>query len=182
MIRCHYQVLESTNDWAKKHIDQWDKNAVTLITADQQTAGRGRFGRQWSSPAGKNLYGSFVFFLEEEQLDITRLVRLLAESTVAVLQALGFSPVIKWPNDLLIDSKKIVGILCETVAATPPLVGVILGIGLNVNMSEEELGLIDQPATSLKVLSGHLWEVEKITNALAYRFEQDVKPLMVPRS
>jgi BirA family biotin operon repressor/biotin-[acetyl-CoA-carboxylase] ligase len=168
IIHHHFKVLDSTNDWAKQGMDQWDREGITLITAEEQTAGRGRFGKKWLSPPGQNLYATFIFFLEESQVELSQLVQLLAHSTTKMLKDCGFESTIKWPNDILVNSKKIAGILCEIVTVPDSETrGIILGIGLNVNMPVESLSLIDQPATSLLAESGKTWDIATIVESLS---------------
>ncbi len=85
----------------------------------------------------------------------------------------GFCPQVKWPNDILLNHKKVAGILCETVPFEDRI-GIVLGIGINVNMSQELLDLIDQPATSLAQLSGQTWTLEQILEPIAKQFLIDL--------
>jgi BirA family biotin operon repressor/biotin-[acetyl-CoA-carboxylase] ligase len=180
--RHHFKSLGSTNDWAKQYINKWDRKTITLITTEEQTNGRGRFGRRWYSPPKENLYASFVFFMEERKIELTPLVQLLAYSTTKILENQNFNAVIKWPNDIFINSKKVAGILCETIivpSSTPtPLAGIILGIGMNVNMPLESVVKIDQPATSLMIESNKEWDMEELTQSLAIQLAKDIAHLL----
>lgn len=166
MIRYHLSLVDSTNDWAKRNLNLLDPSDITLVTADAQSAGRGRFGRQWYSPQHQNIYATFVFFLDETTLDQAKLVQILAQVTQKILAENGVKATIKWPNDLLIGQKKVAGILLETAHCKDKMV-VIMGIGLNVNMTKEELCKLDQPATSLLVETNTFWDKDLLINALA---------------
>lgn len=144
------------------------------MTADEQTAGRGRFNRRWESPAGENVYATFNFFVEKHRTDIGNIPQILSISAVEVLKKLGLQPLLKWPNDVLLNHKKVAGILCETTPYSDRLC-VILGIGLNVNMPLESLQKIDRPATSILVEGGKSLEVEAVTNSLQSQFTQDLE-------
>lgn len=148
VIRHHFATIDSTNDWAKERIDQFDRNALTIVSADQQTAGHGQFGRPWLSPPG-NLYASLCFF--KGGSDFTDLPLTLAQILCDILHELDIPAAIKPPNDVLVDGRKIAGFLCETVDCGDRR-GIVLGVGVNIGLSEEDLRRIDQPATSLRVL------------------------------
>lgn len=165
----HFEQIDSTNTWAKMHPDQWAPFGVTLITASSQTAGRGRFKRQWVSPPYVNIYATFCFWLEPQRIDLGHIPQLLALTTTQMLEKYGFSPAIKWPNDLLIQGKKVAGILCETIVEQEKR-GIVCGIGLNVNMPLEILNQIDRPATSLLVEKGKAFEVVEILDRLQHHF------------
>lgn len=165
----HFETIDSTNTWAKTHVEQWAAEGVTLVTASQQTAGRGRFKRRWESPPDVNIYATFCFWFPLQRPDIGQIPQLLALAAAQTLEKNGFTPKIKWPNDVLLNDKKIGGILCETVLENSQR-GVICGIGLNINMSQEILEEIDRPATSLLVESGSLFKPFAILEDLKNEF------------
>lgn len=169
----HLKHCSSTNDYAKEHYSSFDSNKITLIRADEQTAGRGRFGNSWVTTPGKNLTLSFVFRLKKEQKDIAALAELLSFSAAIVLKSLGFAPQVKWPNDLFVERKKIAGVLCEAISTDEALL-MIAGIGLNVNMSEEECGQVGQPATSLFVLRKKEYNLDELLGLLMREFHKDL--------
>lgn len=127
-----------------------------VVIADAQTGGKGRRGRVWSSPAGVNLYCSVVLrpaIMPHEAPQLTFL------SAVAVARAIegttALKPEIKWPNDVLIGGRKVAGLLNEMSAETDGINFVILGIGVNLNMTSAQFPAdIRTPATSLVLESG----------------------------
>lgn len=135
-----------------------DASEGTVVLADAQSGGKGRRGRTWSSPAGVNLYCSVVLrpnIMPHEAAQLTFL------STVAVARAIeqttALTPEIKWPNDLLVSGKKVSGLLNEMSAETDGINFVILGIGVNLNMSADQFPAdLRHPATSLFIESGRL--------------------------
>lgn len=165
----HFEKIDSTNTWAKTHSDQWASAGVTLVIAAEQTAGRGRLKRRWESPPHVNIYATFCFWLRGESADIGHIPQLLALAAVQELEKEQFSPTIKWPNDVLLQGKKVAGILCETIVEENRR-GVICGIGLNVNMPLEALLQIDRPATSLLVEGGRAFDVASLLEGLQKRF------------
>ena len=113
------------------------------------------------------------FCLPRNSSYLSNLGQLLSISCATILKKKGFSPQIKWPNDILLSGQKVAGILTEAVTFEDR-VGIVLGIGLNVNMSKELLKSIDQPATSLAQLGGQTWVVEQILEALLKQFLKDL--------
>lgn len=174
LTRRHFSSINSTNTWAKEHTDELPRDKITLITADTQTGGRGRFNRQWKSPPGENIYATFCLCVEKPPQQIGNLPQVLAVSAAAVLKNLHFQPELKWPNDILLSGKKVGGILAETTSVTNQLC-VIIGIGLNINMPLETLKQIDQPATSLIVEAGHRFSVETVLQELQAEFTENIK-------
>lgn len=170
IIHYHFDNISSTNDWAKAHLQEFERGKITLVTSEAQTGGRGRYGRSWASPEKLNLYASFCFFMEEDKAEPLVLTKILALSTAKTLKECGVLAELKWPNDLLVNGKKIAGILCETA-----LEGVVIGIGLNVNMPEELLKSVGQPATSLLLETGKLWDVGEVLESIKKHFVSDLK-------
>ena len=141
-----FQNLGSTMDEADRH----GANRVadgTVVVAETQQASRGRFGRTWVSQPG-NLYFSVVFYPTLQTLPLlsplagVAVVRAIAKTT-------GLQPRIKWPNDVLIDGKKVAGILVESVISGEEVHYAVLGIGVNVALDAEALGELFATATSL---------------------------------
>jgi BirA family biotin operon repressor/biotin-[acetyl-CoA-carboxylase] ligase len=118
--RLHLRTTSSTNDRARELALAGAPHG-TLVTAGEQTAGRGRQGRSWSAPAGRALLASLVV------RDPPALLPLAA--AVAVADAVGSAATIKWPNDVLLDGGKVAGILAE---GRPQQGWAVLGIGVNV--------------------------------------------------
>lgn len=172
----HFDTIDSTNTWAKNNAHTLDPEQVTCITALEQTNGRGRWNRSWISPKGQNITATIFFCLPRSTEHVANLAQILSLSCAAILQKNGFSPQIKWPNDVLLNGKKIAGVLCETVSFEDRI-GIVLGIGINVNMTDEFLKTIDQPATSLAQLSGHTWAFEQILEPLLQKFLEDLSLL-----
>lgn len=167
--RKHFDVIGSTNTWGKENAPSLSRDIITLVTADAQTAGRGRFKRKWESPPGQNIYATYCFFVEKHQGNIGNIPQILALSAADTLKEIGFKPELKWPNDVLLSGKKVAGILAETTPLSDTLC-VVIGIGLNVNMPIEALAAIDRPATSLLVETGRPHDVEAVLDRLTKHF------------
>jgi BirA family biotin operon repressor/biotin-[acetyl-CoA-carboxylase] ligase len=165
--RVHFPVIHSTNSWAKENTSQLDPEALTIITADEQTAGRGRFRRRWLSPKGCNLYVTYAFFTPniDPVKNLTQILALAAYDAAVKWAAVQ----IKWPNDLVIGQKKLGGILCEVVEA-PTGWANIIGLGLNINMQKSLLDTIDRPASSLMEECGYSLDLASLAEEVHQRF------------
>ncbi|MBT3261204.1 biotin--[acetyl-CoA-carboxylase] ligase [bacterium] len=155
-----FKVIDSTNTYALKYLHQYaDK---TVVVADQQTKGRGRFDRRWVSDSVNNLYMSIILkplvsdhTVESQKkiMTITPMTSLaLAEVLQKYFQDTNFKLKIKWPNDVLVDEQKIAGILAETKVKGNVFTGIVVGVGINLDMSEKDLAEVGQPATALNIL------------------------------
>jgi BirA family biotin operon repressor/biotin-[acetyl-CoA-carboxylase] ligase len=178
VIRTHFETIGSTNTWAKENAALFPQDKVSLVTANEQTAGRGRFKRMWVSPSGLNIYATFCFFLDRNRTDIGNIPQVLALSIADALSSLSFSPKLRWPNDVLLSGKKVAGILCETTPLDKALC-VILGVGLNVNMPLAILEAIDRPATSMLVEGGKVYDLEDVLARLQELFIKDLDLFLV---
>jgi BirA family biotin operon repressor/biotin-[acetyl-CoA-carboxylase] ligase len=167
----HLDSVDSTNNWVKKHVAEL--TSFTCVTAREQTAGRGRFERHWVSPRDQNIYATLYFTLATY---LPNIGQLMAFSCVKMLRSHGLNAFVKWPNDILIDSKKAGGVLTETFSQQQQI-DVIVGIGLNVNMEEIALQTIDQVATSMAVSSGKKWDLKLILHELMGQFLEDLSLL-----
>jgi BirA family transcriptional regulator, biotin operon repressor / biotin---[acetyl-CoA-carboxylase] ligase len=135
----YFETIGSTNDVAASLATGRDAEG-TAVVADAQTAGRGRRGRAWFSPPGAGLYVSVVLTPSRARVAPDRATALLTLSAGVALseameRATGLAPAIKWPNDLLVDRRKLAGILAEGVASSSAGAGlqaVVLGYGVNV--------------------------------------------------
>lgn len=142
--------IDSTNEEIRRNLTLPEG---TVIIADLQTHGRGRQGRSWHSESGTGLYLSTLLKpnLSPENLSLLSLMAGVATATAIQKQA-SAEVKLKWPNDILINEKKIAGILCEYIPTTPS--SVIVGIGVNINQSNFPPDLQDI-ATSIKLETGN---------------------------
>ena len=166
--------IDSTQSYAKKHAAEFPPHQITCISAEEQTAGRGRFQRHWVSPKGLNLYTTFYFRLPSSMKDLISLAQVMACSLARLLLESGLEPKIKWPNDIQLNGKKLSGVLCETVFGKNE-VEIFLGIGINVNMGADLLEKIDQPATSLKKETGKEWDRNELLKKLQTHWLSDLE-------
>ena len=165
------------------------KEGVCVI-ADTQTAGRGRLGRTWYSPPGAALYASLVFrptFLPTARGGWLSMLAALAvrDGAAAILDTAGRPATdlkLKWPNDTLLDGRKLAGILIESAFAGDGLEWVIVGVGLNVNTRFDEAPEdVRLRATSLRETVGHALDLDQALAAVLAAFEARYEALHVTR-
>lgn len=147
----YFESIGSTNDealaWAAN-----DAKDLSLVIADEQTAGRGRLDRKWFTPSGTALAFSLVIRpTVEERPHLSRIVGLAALAVSDILRARDLTPQIKWPNDVLLLGHKVAGILVESVWSGEDIDCVVVGIGINVlKGSVPPEDRLHFPATSLE--------------------------------
>jgi len=147
-------VTDSTNRAAMEMAENGAKHG-TVVVADAQTAGRGRMGRRWVSPAGKNLYVSLLLRPSVPTVDAPRLALVAGVALAEAVEAMGVPASLKWPNDLYCEERKAAGILAEMASDPDGVRHVVIGVGLNVNMEEDDFPPdLRGTATSLRIRAG----------------------------
>jgi BirA family biotin operon repressor/biotin-[acetyl-CoA-carboxylase] ligase len=150
-----FQETTSTNDIIEKLARDGVKEGV-VVFAESQTKGRGRLGRKWASPAKKGLWFSLLLRPDLRPHETTQLTVASATALRRAIEAQsGLEPEIKWPNDILVHGKKVAGILTEMNAEVDRVKYVIVGIGVDVNLSQRDFPPeLKKIATSLKIETG----------------------------
>lgn len=140
-----------------------------LVVAEEQTAGRGRLGRRWLAPAGTSLLCSLQLRPTVDTERLPELTGVAARACAEAIAALtGLEPVLKFPNDVLVHERKVAGILAEAREGR-----IVLGIGINVNVTADELPQdVDRAATSLLVESGREHDRVELLAELLERLER----------
>src|SRR3989304_5902394 len=153
----------STQDVARREADEGAVEGTAVI-AEEQTAGRGRLGRSWVSPAGRNIYVTIVLRPDLARLRILGMAAPLAVAR-AVESAAGLSAPLKWPNDVLVSGRKLSGVLIDSELYGGDARYALVGIGVNVNFDIEEDSEIASIATSIKREAGHPVSREDVLDA-----------------
>ncbi|WP_347860492.1 biotin--[acetyl-CoA-carboxylase] ligase [Salimicrobium sp. PL1-032A] len=147
----------------------------TVVLAGEQTAGKGRRKREWSSLKGKGMWMSVLLRPPFSPGKAPQLTLVTATTIVRVLQEFGVTATIKWPNDIMIGDRKVCGILTEMKAELDCIDYLVLGIGLNVNQAEAEMPEeLKKKATSLYNEKNEVFKIEEIVSHLLNRFEQEL--------
>lgn len=167
-----FDSLDSTQSVAHRLAEQGAVEG-TLVLAEQQTAGRGRMGRSWHSPKGKGVWMSLVLRPRIPVHFTPQLTLLVAVALCRTIRKIEPLPVaIKWPNDLLIEGKKISGILLESSAEDERLKYVIAGVGISVNLREDDYpDELREIGTSLRIASGKEWSRTELIQSFLEQFE-----------
>jgi BirA family biotin operon repressor/biotin-[acetyl-CoA-carboxylase] ligase len=165
----HHETLASTMDTAFRLGVEGEKEGA-LVVAEGQTKGKGRLGRSWSSPKGKGIYASLILRPQLSPVMVPQLTLLTAVAVCeAIRNAVKAPATIKWPNDILIDGKKVAGILTELSAEMDRVRFVVVGLGINVNTP---LNVLPEAATSLKHVSQKHIDRVGLLQEVLLKFEQ----------
>ena len=159
----YFDELESTNEYAKE-LAELGESEGTLIIADHQKTGRGRLDRKWCSPRSVNLYLSIILRPEIDVKDVNILTLISSISTVDTISDYGIKSYIKWPNDVVVNGRKISGVLTELNSRKELIEFVVVGIGININLTQEDMkqfGNLSDIATSMFIERGILIDRNK---------------------
>ena len=147
---------------------------LKIISADLQTKGHGQFERSWfsSNKNGGNIYVSII--LKPENIEhLNELTRYVAYIAASVLKKYNLNPSFKYPNDILINGKKIAGFLAESEFLGESCKGVVVGCGINLNLDEQEIKNIDIPATSIYLETNKNVDKNEFLNEFLSEFEKN---------
>lgn len=166
----HLEEISSTNDYVKQNIQNLED--MSVVYADRQTNGHGRLGRTWVDTGDNNLFMTLVLKPFKDLNPIySNFTQYLSVILALVLEEeYNLSAQIKWPNDVLINGKKIAGILSEGTTKGDEFLGLALGLGVNLNTKPETLALIDKPATSIFAETGMKIDKEIFIKKLLNKF------------
>lgn len=161
------QSVTSTNDVLLNEAKS-NPQKNTALFAEEQTAGRGRLGRTWISPANKNIYFSLSWYFKKQITEIAGLSTTIGKSIAIALKNYGITqPItVKYPNDLMHDHKKFGGVLIETISANTTGCVAVIGVGINVNLNADDINSIDQPWTSLLQITKQRHDRNKLAAAI----------------
>jgi BirA family transcriptional regulator, biotin operon repressor / biotin---[acetyl-CoA-carboxylase] ligase len=163
-------VTDSTNRVAMEMAEGGAAHG-TVVVADAQTAGRGRRGRRWVSPPGKNLYVSLLLRPPVPTVEAPRLSLVAGVALADAIEALGVPVSLKWPNDLYLGDRKAAGILAEMASDPDGVRYVVIGVGLNVNMKPADFPQeLRGRATSLRIRTGRIFHRVDVLSRLLDAF------------
>lgn len=165
-----FDEIDSTNTFVKTYINEIDDGE--LIVAFSQTAGRGRRGREWLSPADTNIYATMCIKQVDSAYLCGSIIALAALETLRYFYPEG-DFYIKWPNDIYCGTAKIAGMLCDGCGVRDGKISAIAaGIGININFEVSEMNKIEQSATSLYALSNRKFNLKKVAKKLDFFAKQ----------
>lgn len=158
--------VDSTNRYALQQIAERTSSGLVVL-AEHQTAGRGRRGRQWVSPFGRNLYLSLLWTFDLDAAQLSGLSLAIAVAIVRALVKLKIADLdLKWPNDVIWQGKKLSGVLLEMRGEANGPWQVVIGVGINVNMRDINDVAIDQPWVDLQTIVGERIERSQLAAML----------------
>lgn len=171
------ETVDSTNVWAKE-LARGGAPEGTAAVADRQSAGRGRRGRSWVSPPKSSVYMSLILRPQIRPDQASMLTLVMGLSVVqACRESLGLDAWIKWPNDMVINGKKVCGILTEMGMVSQEIDYVVVGVGINVNQQDfpEEIA---ETATSLSLEKGEKLSREEVRAAVLETFARNYEKFL----
>lgn len=170
--------IDSTNTYCR-NLTLDDFNNMTVVISDVQKDGRGTKGRRWSSPKGKSLLFSILLKPKILISDLSFIPILTSVALNDTFKAFNINTYIKWPNDIILDNKKLCGILTESKIINNKLDYIIIGIGINVNVEKEDFSNDLKPiATSLKISTGNTYDKNEILIKFISIFEENYNELL----
>ena len=169
-----FQETTSTNDVVEKLARDGVKEGV-VVFAESQTKGRGRLGRKWVSPAKTGLWFSVLLRPQLRPVEATQLTVAAATALArAIRLQTELEPAIKWPNDLLLEGRKVAGILTEMSAEVDRVNHVIIGVGVDVNQTASDFPAdVRKLATSLKIASGQSIHRAELVATILQELDRD---------
>ena len=169
----YYQRLESTNLESWELIDEKSASHGMIVITDNQTNGKGRRGNNWFMSPSKGLAMSIVL-IKPMKIEDAELIPLVAGvAMVKALQNRGMNPKLKWPNDIFIEDKKCGGILCESRVSNNLINAMVVGIGLNVNETDNDFPKEIRPdASSIFINTGNTIQRELVCAIFTTYFER----------
>ena len=175
LVHQHFERVDSTQVQARLLVDVLPHDTCVILSAEEQTAGQGTHNRRWISPPHVNMYATFMFSLPRDDR-MPQIFQVAAIAVARTLREFGLQPQIKWPNDVLLNRKKVCGILCEltTHPDDQHRYTCVAGIGLNVNMGKELCDGLDQPVTSMFVESGKTFSTHEVTIRVFHHLQECV--------
>jgi len=173
-----FDEIDSTNNYCKSLAEKCFYR-TTVVISNCQTAGRGTKGRNYYSPKGTGLWFSILFKPSIPLKDLSFLTLLTSLALNDTFKSYRINTSIKWPNDILLEGKKLSGILIESKVDNNNLEYVIIGIGINVNLKEEDFNdELKEKATSLKIVTGKEYDRFELLKSFIFNFELYYKKLL----
>lgn len=176
----HHDEVDSTQILAKKALDNMELNEYYLTSTLSQTQAIGTQERVWHSLQG-NVGISLGFLVES--IDKVKLLPFVAALSIhRYLNTIAIHSNIKWPNDILVDGKKIAGILVQSYSnispSNPNYIGICLGLGINVNATSEDLKILDKEGTSIFIETKVKREIKELSKNIGISLIQDVRAFL----
>lgn len=183
LTRLNFPILDSTQTWVKAHLDQIPVRGWLVVTADQQTAGIGTREKLWYSPPG-NIYVTLAAklpsTLSPEKIARKNQFAQITSLTVAeTLEKFACVPQLRWVNDVLLNGKKIAGVLAEIVPNAKREPCLLIGVGINVNLQSSETGEYAKIITSLRIEKNFIFDLQIIFESFLKYFCKNMNEYLI---
>ncbi|WP_026895573.1 biotin--[acetyl-CoA-carboxylase] ligase [Clostridiisalibacter paucivorans] len=167
----HFDTVKSTNVKSKELAEEGALEG-TVILSEEQIGGRGRLGRDWISPKGKGIWMSVILKPNIDPIHASKITQIAAAAVYDGIKNIGLDPGIKWPNDIVLNEKKVCGILTEMSGELNKINYIVVGIGINVNLNENDIpNEIKDKATSILIEKGSKEDRKKLVSNILNKFE-----------
>lgn len=180
IYRYHHNLIPSTQILAREQIHEIKQGSWCLWTADGQSQSIGQRNRPWTTPLGLNINATYGFLLDEREADLAKFIPYIAGlSVIEVLKKYTLHGKIKWVNDVLINRKKICGILVENRGKdlSTGLYRILVGVGININSEISDFANLENKATSMKIETNINYDIENVILELSNIFDSNIKSL-----
>jgi BirA family biotin operon repressor/biotin-[acetyl-CoA-carboxylase] ligase len=175
----HFEEIDSTNAYALRNLKTLSDRHV--IISDVQTNGKGRMNRAWISDKKGNVYLSIVLKpcdKVNKELPLSGITQYMSVIVCKTLEGYGAEAKIKWSNDVLVGGRKIAGILSQASVRGDKFNGLVAGVGINLNLSEQDIDGINQPATALNLIIGMPVDRDVFIKSLLDRFFENYEAFL----
>lgn len=167
----YFETISSTNVYCKA-LALEDKPHGTIVVSERQTAGQGTKGRSWTSPMGKGVWFSLLLRPNMTTSDLGKITQIASAALVSMFEDFDINAKIKWPNDIIVDHKKICGILTEAKLKGSSIDHIVIGIGINVNLDNTDFGNeLCKIATSMQKSQNATFDRSKVLCTFLNYFE-----------
>lgn len=167
----YFDTIASTNTKAKEMADKGAHDG-TVIISEEQSGGRGRLGRQWTSPKYKGIWMSIILRPQVDPSEISKVTQVAAAAVVKAGLQMDYAFSVKWPNDIIMNDKKVCGILTEMSGELNQINYVVLGIGVNANLENGDFpDDLREKASSIKIESGRPVNRQELCANILNHFE-----------
>lgn len=162
-----YTQLDSTNRYLMQHGGKLTSGQAHVVLAEMQTAGRGRRGKKWVSPFAQNIYLSLLWHFDDATLNLSGVSLAVGVAVINALKQLGINGLqLKWPNDIYYNGRKLGGILLELRGEAGGDCDMVVGLGLNVSMSEQAGSGIEQAWTAIDAIADEKYSRNMLVAAI----------------
>ncbi|MCH3963168.1 MAG: biotin--[acetyl-CoA-carboxylase] ligase [Clostridium sp.] len=167
----YFDSINSTNMKAKELAEKGESHG-TVVVSEEQTIGHGRLGRTWISPKYKGIWLSIILRPQTAPVNVPKITQIAAAAVITALNELEIDGYVKWPNDIIINHKKVCGILTEMSGELNMVNYVVVGMGVNVNLDKCDFkGDISNKASSLKIETGSPIDRKLLLALIMNKFE-----------